>query len=298
MLQLRILHALPILLLLGACWSGSKRKESSPAEPASVTEPTAQEVPMPFDTVETGDESALTDSTTAFADDRADPTALGAGTETSNQADYVFVYLRAGLESAHENGIDPETLQVRHIANIQKLAEEHSLLVAGPFREGSPDPDLRGLFVLDVADVERAKDILQTDPAVASGALVPIVLRWRATKSLRQVLELDLEERARRQAENPNGTPPFDMHHYMLGDARAAAGAENALMGLREEGRLLFFGRVQDDLTGRAIFLLDAENEREAREMLEPAKISLSNVALHPWLGSTRLTKLAELDAQ
>ncbi len=292
MSRLRCLPALSLLLALGACWSGSPRKESPPAELSPVRETSTSEAVLPFDTVEEGSEAPAMQPTVEMPELPADSAEL----ESTGQADYVFVFLRMGSGNAGQSGGDVQSLQTRHLANIQRLAADHQLLVAGPFRDGSPDSALRGIFVLDVADVELARDLVTSDPAVAAGTLSPIYLRWRATTNLRQILELELAERSRRLAENPNSVPPFDMHNYVLGEATAGAGAEDALTNLREEGRLLFFGRVQDNPPGRVIFLLDVEDTDEAREMLEPASGVLSHVTLHPWLGTTRLTKLAELD--
>jgi uncharacterized protein len=64
----------------------------------------------------------------------------------------------------------PETkqLQEAHLANINRLAALKKLVVAGPFGD---DGNLRGIFVFQVATMEEARSLAETDPAVQAGRL-------------------------------------------------------------------------------------------------------------------------------
>jgi uncharacterized protein YciI len=52
------------------------------------------------------------------------------------------------------------------MANIQKLAGERKLLLAGLFTDGG---DLRGIFVFRVGSTAEAQALAETDPAVRAG---------------------------------------------------------------------------------------------------------------------------------
>ena len=71
---------------------------------------------------------------------------------------YVLVILRTGptrVVDAEER----KAMFAGHMANIQRLAKEGKLALAGPF--GDKDGDWRGLFVFAVEDIEAAKADLE-----------------------------------------------------------------------------------------------------------------------------------------
>ena len=63
---------------------------------------------------------------------------------------------------------EAEELQRAHLANNARLYEEGKLILAGPFLDKT---DLRGIFLFDLATVEEAKALCDTDPAVQAGTL-------------------------------------------------------------------------------------------------------------------------------
>lgn len=75
-----------------------------------------------------------------------------------------------------------------HMENIERLAEERKIIVAGPL--GKNDHQYRGIFILDkVKTAEEAKALLQTDPAVSSGLLEPEIYPWYGSAALPEYLE-------------------------------------------------------------------------------------------------------------
>jgi uncharacterized protein YciI len=80
-------------------------------------------------------------------------------------------------------GDTPEirALQEGHMANIRRLGAEGKLVLAGPFLDGG---DLRGLFLFEVATLEEAKALCETDPAVKAGRLVVEVHPWLGPEGL------------------------------------------------------------------------------------------------------------------
>jgi len=72
-------------------------------------------------------------------------------------------------------------LQKQHLANIERLAGTGELLLAGPMLD---DGELRGIFVFQVESLERARELVETDPAVKSGRLKVELHPWYAVKGI------------------------------------------------------------------------------------------------------------------
>jgi uncharacterized protein YciI len=74
--------------------------------------------------------------------------------------DLYFVFLNTNPDKPLISDDEKEKLQAEHMANIEKLASEGKLLAAGPFDGGG------GMFVLHTEDIESAKELVYSDPAV------------------------------------------------------------------------------------------------------------------------------------
>ncbi len=68
-----------------------------------------------------------------------------------------------------------DELQRAHMNNINTLAEEGKLVLAGPF---FGDNDLRGIYIFDVETIEEAEALTNTDPAIKAGSLVMDLHKW------------------------------------------------------------------------------------------------------------------------
>ena len=73
-----------------------------------------------------------------------------------------------------------KALQEAHLANINRLAEDGRLLIAGPFSYDSTDADqsLRGIFIFDTETRAEAEELAATDPAVMAGRLAIRIIPW------------------------------------------------------------------------------------------------------------------------
>lgn len=87
---------------------------------------------------------------------------------------YFMVFLKRGPNKSLDS-LQLQELQKKHLANINKLAEEKKLVIAGPFGD---DTELRGIFILDVPTIEEAIRLTESDPAVQAGRLVMEVHPW------------------------------------------------------------------------------------------------------------------------
>jgi uncharacterized protein YciI len=81
---------------------------------------------------------------------------------------YYVGFLYKGAKWTPEQTDDTRRLQEGHMANIQKMAAEGKLVIAGPFMDNG---ELRGLYVFRASSAEEAKALVESDPAVRAGRL-------------------------------------------------------------------------------------------------------------------------------
>jgi uncharacterized protein YciI len=62
-----------------------------------------------------------------------------------------------------------------HMANIGRMAKAGQLVLAGPFEQ---NPDYAGLYVFTTPTITETEPLLQTDPAIAGGALAYKMYEW------------------------------------------------------------------------------------------------------------------------
>jgi uncharacterized protein YciI len=94
---------------------------------------------------------------------------------------YYVGFLHRGPKWSPERTPETEALQNAHLTNIQRMAQEGKLLVAGPFLD---DGDLRGLYIFRVASMAEAESLAATDPAVRAGRLKLEFHPWYAARNI------------------------------------------------------------------------------------------------------------------
>jgi uncharacterized protein YciI len=100
---------------------------------------------------------------------------------------YVLVMLKTGANTTAVKAYT-DSCFAGHMANIQRLAGEKKLIVAGPM--GKNDKNYRGIFILDIL-FEEAPAILQTDPAIHGGLLDYEAYKWYGSAALPVYMEAD-----------------------------------------------------------------------------------------------------------
>jgi len=105
------------------------------------------------------------------------------GADQYGMRNYVLVLLKTGPTKPTDKA-ESDKLFAGHFANIQRLAGEGKLALAGPF---SKDPDFRGLFIMAVPTIEEAKALTDTDPAVKTGVLAAEYHLWWGSAALMEV---------------------------------------------------------------------------------------------------------------
>ena len=91
---------------------------------------------------------------------------------------YWLVLLQKG-PNRNQDSISAEKIQAAHMANINRLAKEGKLVMAGPI---GVEDDLRGIFLMNCADSTEVEDFVKTDSAVITGRLIMKYYPWWTMK--------------------------------------------------------------------------------------------------------------------
>lgn len=103
------------------------------------------------------------------------------GGDEYGMKNYVFAILKTGPAKVEDKEARNRLFR-GHMDNINRLADQGKLVVAGPF--GKNDRNYRGLFILNVATVEEAKTLVDTDPAVKAGMFEVELIPWYGSAAL------------------------------------------------------------------------------------------------------------------
>lgn len=121
------------------------------------------------------DQPATTSSTTQTGKyDPANDTSVSA----NEMKRYWLVLLQKG-PNRNQDSASAEKIQAAHMANINRLAKEGKLVMAGPI---GLDNDLRGIFLMNCADSSEVENFVRTDSAVITGRLVMKYYPWWTMK--------------------------------------------------------------------------------------------------------------------
>ncbi len=139
-----------------------------------------------------GPEAEVAQEVSPPATETAPDTAYDAGLARRLGADelgmksYVMAFLKAGPNRSQDS-TEAARLQRAHLDNIQRMAREGKLILAGPFLD---DGEVRGIYVFNVESVEEARALTATDPSIQAGRLQMELHPWYGTAALQQVQEL------------------------------------------------------------------------------------------------------------
>ena len=97
---------------------------------------------------------------------------------------YVFCLLKSGTNTTATKE-ETQKLFEGHMANINKLAKEGKLAVAGPFMKN--ERNYRGIYVFNVETIEEAQALVETDPAIKANLLEAELTPWYCTAALQEI---------------------------------------------------------------------------------------------------------------
>lgn len=109
------------------------------------------------------------------------------GSDDYGMKKYIFVILKTGSNQTTDKEFINEKFR-GHMENMDRMVKEKKLVIAGPFFKN--DRNYRGLFILtNVKDLEEAREILQTDPAIKEKLLEAELYDWYGSAALPEYLE-------------------------------------------------------------------------------------------------------------
>lgn len=108
-----------------------------------------------------------------------------AGADDYGMRSYVMAILKKGRAEIKDSA-QMSSLMTGHLKNIFRLADEGKLAVAGPFIN---DKDFEGVFIFNVATIEEAKKLTESDPAVKAGVFAVEFHSWYASAALTEIMD-------------------------------------------------------------------------------------------------------------
>ncbi|MCF8369607.1 MAG: YciI family protein [Bacteroidales bacterium] len=108
------------------------------------------------------------------------------GADEYGMKQYVMAFLKRGPNRPEDSAKSVE-LQRAHLDNIIRMAEEGTLVLAGPFLDNG---DIRGIYIFNVATVEEAKALTESDPAIQYGSLKMELIPWYGSAALLDLNDL------------------------------------------------------------------------------------------------------------
>jgi len=116
------------------------------------------------------------------------------GSDDYGMRQYVMAFLKRGPNRSQDS-LTAANLQKTHLENIIRMANDGTLVLAGPFMD---DGEIRGIYVFDVKTVEEARALTETDPAIKAGRLAMDLHPWYGPAALPLITPLHkrLEKRS------------------------------------------------------------------------------------------------------
>lgn len=102
------------------------------------------------------------------------------GSDQYGMKPYVLAFLKRGPNRSQDS-VTAANLQKAHLENIIRMANEGTLVLAGPFMD---DGEVRGIYIFDVKTVEEARALTETDPAIKAGRLAMDLHPWYGSAAM------------------------------------------------------------------------------------------------------------------
>jgi uncharacterized protein YciI len=204
---------------------------------------------------------------------------------------YTLVWIRTGPRDGQLPQEERAAAFAGHFSNMERLAEERKLLLAGPFGAVRHAADLRGIFVLATAEAELARAWAASDPTTQAGVFVLEQEPLTTAMPLSAMLEAELARAAARRAAGETPKPGEGARGWALLVAEHGDLARRELAPLvSHDGGVFLLGELGG---GRALAVLDAANAAEARERFGPELSAIGAHTLDDWFATDLIATLA-----
>jgi len=109
------------------------------------------------------------------------------GADEYGMRKYVMAILKTG-DNDTLSVEEAESLEREHMNNINRLAEEGVLQLAGPFFNS--ESELRGIYIFSVETLAEAKKLVESDPSIKKGVLKMELHSWFGSAALMTIPNL------------------------------------------------------------------------------------------------------------
>lgn len=206
----------------------------------------------------------------------------------ARDARYVYCILKTGPQSASKTREEREKIFEGHMANMHRLADEGTLLIAGPYSEPH-DRTLRGIFLFNVATVAEAQALVATDPGVSGGVFAPSLFAAEGSPVLRDMPEIERAFLKSQGTPAPKpGEPPPNIRAYVMLSGPDHDAVQALLLGSSLRGTIVWSIRLAD--TGGGVFIIDAEKPDMVRAALPSA--AAAGLTIDGWWSTKSLERL------
>ena len=108
------------------------------------------------------------------------------GADEIGMKKYVMAFLKKG-PNRNQDSVEAARLFAAHMANIHRMADEGSLVLAGPFLD---EGEFAGIYIFNVSTVEEARALTETDPAIKAGRLAMELHPWYGSAALMELTRI------------------------------------------------------------------------------------------------------------
>ncbi len=107
------------------------------------------------------------------------------GADDYGMKSYTLVILKTGPVTDATPAVR-DSLFRGHMSNMGVMVENKQLVVAGPI--GRNTDQFRGIFILNMTDLDAVRELLQSDPAIKGGLLTADLYPWYGSAALAEYL--------------------------------------------------------------------------------------------------------------
>lgn len=164
---------------------------------------------------------------------------------------FTFVFLNKKVDKAELPKEETDKIMEGHMANINKMAKEGKLIVAGPFEGGG------GIFIFNSTSVEEVKEWISEDPGIKAKRwnieVLPFIIRAGSACTLKEPYKMTMYQFVRYTA---------NLTKFTIGDAPLTFKKHDEyLKKIEQTGNVIAEGIFGDSEGGILIMKGDLQKE-------------------------------------